>query len=86
MFFLFFLLFYWGWVDFLYWWDSGLTIRSAQAVTASDPLNICPKTPEAVIGTILATKMVIFLSDYFVVLCIVVLLLVFALTGNAQGL
>ena len=50
------------------------------------PLGICPKTQEAVTGTILVTRMVIFLSDYFVVLCIVVLLLVFALTGNAQGL
>ena len=30
--------------------------------------------------------MVIFLNDYFVVLCIVVLLVVLALTGNAQGL
>jgi hypothetical protein len=86
MFFLFFLLFYWGWVDFSCWWDSGLTTRSAQAAIASDPLNICPKTQEAVIGTIPAIKMVIFLSDYFVVLCIVVLLLVFALTGTAQGL
>lgn len=73
-------------MHFRSFWGSFSPRKSAQAVVVLAPLGICPKTQEAVTGTILVTRMVIFLSDYFVVLCIVVLLLVFALTGNAQGL